>query len=111
MKIGTFTKNDDGVFQGRIQTLTFQADIQFLPVNDKTKDTVPDFRIISTDGEIEIGAGWFKKARSGKAYISCKIDDPIFPSPLLMSDGDSYNLYWDHPSPTTKPETGEKETF
>lgn len=116
MKIGTFTKTETGIFEGRIQTLTFQADIRFLPVNDKAKDTMPDFRIVSTNDDIEVGAGWFKKAKSGKSYISCKIDDPVFSAPLwpiLMGDnGDEYSLYWDRPSPQTNPvSNADKDDF
>lgn len=116
MKIGTFEKNDNGAFEGRIQTLTFQAELQLLPELEKSKDTAPDFRIIAGDDEIEVGAGWFKKAKSGKSYISCKIDDPVFPNPLwpvLMAENDGeYSLYWDRPSPKTKPVSSEeKELF
>jgi len=107
MQIGTFLKTETGVFQGRIQTLTFQADIQFLPVEEKVNDNQPDYRIVTIDDDIEIGAGWFKKSKSDKPYVSCKIDDPVFPSPLwpiLMGEqaGD-YRLYWDRPSPKTNP--------
>lgn len=116
MKIGTFEKNENGVFEGRIQTLTFQAELQFLPELEKTKDTAPDFRIVAGEDHIEVGAGWFKKAKSGKSYISCKIDDPKFSSPLwpilMAENGGDYCLYWDRPSPKTNPVSSfEKELF
>lgn len=115
MKIGTFTK-ENNAFEGRIQTLTFQAELQLLPEVDKSKDTAPDFRIVSGHDQIEVGAGWFKKAKSGKSYISCKIDDPTFASPLwpiLMSENDgNYSLYWDRPSPKSDSvSSNDKESF
>jgi len=117
MKISSpLTKTEDGTFEGRIQTLTLSADIRFLPVHDKAKDTMPDYRIVTAEGEIEIGAGWYKKSKNDKAYISCKIDDPSLPAAiwpvLIASPNQEYNLYWDRPSPQTSPVTGaDKESF
>lgn len=100
MKIGHFTKTEDGIFEGRLQTLTLTADLRFIPVSEKTNDTQPDFRIIDANTEIEIGGGWFDKTQDEKPYISANIDDPSLPAaiyPALMQDGGDYSLYWSRP--------------
>jgi uncharacterized protein (DUF736 family) len=48
---------------------------------------------------VEFGAGWTKVAReTGAEYLSLKLDDPSFPSPiyatLTLSDGDEHKLIW-----------------
>jgi len=117
MKIGAFTKTEDGAFEGRIETITFSADVRFLPVTEKPNPDMPDFRIVSTNTNSELGAGWFKKAqKSGKNYISNKIDDPSFSAPmwsaLCTDDNGEYSLYWDRPLQKSELVTdGEKESF
>lgn len=103
MKIGHFTKNEDGHFEGRIETLNLTADVKFAPVIDKTNDKMPDFRIVSADTESECGAGWNELSRNNKPYISVKIDDPTFAAPvwaaLTRDDNGEFSLYWDRPKP------------
>jgi len=103
MKIGHFTKTEDGHFEGRIITLNLTADIKFQPVIDKTNEKMPDFRIVSVDTEAECGAGWHEISRNNKPYISVKIDDPAFASPLWAAltrdDNGEFSLYWDRPKP------------
>ena len=101
MKIGTFTKTDDGTFTGRIATLNLTAELEFQPVTDKTNDKAPDFRVISADTNAECGAGWHEMSRNNKPYISVKIDDPSFAYPiwaaLTRDDSGDISLYWDRP--------------
>ena len=116
MKIGHFSKTEDGHFEGRIQTLTLTADVVFQPVIDKTNDKMPDFRIVAADTQSECGAGWNEMSRNNKPYISVKIDDPAFASPvwaaLTRDDNGEFSLYWDRPKPKRNTsEAPEQETL
>lgn len=103
MKIGTFTKREDGVFAGRITTLNLSADLEFQPVTEKPNDKMPDFRISSVNTGAECGAGWHETSQNNKPYISVKIDDPAFAYPvwaaLTRDDNGGFSLYWDRPKP------------
>ena len=110
MKIAHMTKTETGIFEGRIETLTFGAAIKLFPVTDKTNTKAPDYRIVHADGDLEIGAGWNEKStRTGNPYISVKIDDPSFPHPLwaalTKSEEGEYSLLWTRPKPKTDPES------
>ncbi len=114
MKIGTFTKTEDGVFEGRVETLTFTADLKFEPATEKPKDRSPDFRIISANTEAEVGAAWHEKSqRTGQPYLSVKIDDPAFAYPmwaaLTRSENGEYSLNWSRPRPKSDPESANEE--
>ena len=103
MKIGHFTKTEDGAFEGRIQTLTLTADIRYVPATDKPNQDMPDFRIYLVDSDVEIGAAWHAMSKEDKPYLKSKIDDPglydtIWPV-LTRDDGGDYSLYWDRPKP------------
>ncbi len=104
MKIGTFTKTEDGIFEGRIATLNLEADVRFLPIVDKTNEKMPDYRITRENTEAEAGAGWNEVSRNNKPYIQVKIDDPSFAAPmwaaLTRDDNGEYTLYWDRPKPS-----------
>ncbi len=94
--IGTFTKADNGNFNGTITTLTLKAKAVLRPV-DKESEKAPDHRL--TIGSVECGAGWQKTSREKRDYISVKIDDPTFPAPIYatLSETDTageYALIW-----------------
>lgn len=101
MKIGTFTKTEDGVFTGRLETLGTTAELQFQPVAEKTSDKMPDYRIVVANTNAECGAGWHEMSQKKKPYISVKIDDPSFAHPvwaaLTRDDEGGFSLYWDRP--------------
>lgn len=79
--IGSFKRDGEG-FAGTVATLTLTAKVTFRPVQaDNEKG--PGFRLFA--GKTEIGAGWAKTSREGKAYISCKLDDPSFVAPIYCS--------------------------
>jgi uncharacterized protein (DUF736 family) len=92
--IGSFTHEGDA-FTGTINTLTFKAKATIKPV-DKANDNAPDFRVYAQG--IEIGAAWAVVSKAGKPYLSVKLDDPSFVTPiycrLLGSDGDKPVLVW-----------------
>ena len=77
--IGTFTKQD-GSFVGSLTTLTVKSKVTISPI-DKTSEKAPDFRVYG--GSAEIGAAWSATSKEGKAYLSVKLDDPSFATPIL----------------------------
>lgn len=113
MKIGNFTKTKDGHFEGRIQTLSVNLDIRFVPVADKPKANAPDFRIMSGDQAVEYGAAWHDTSEAGNPYISGKLDDPLASRPVytaLTREDDGYGLFWSRPK-SGKKKSGAKETL
>ncbi|HTT83825.1 MAG TPA: DUF736 domain-containing protein [Xanthobacteraceae bacterium] len=93
--IGNFTKTENG-YTGAVKTLTLNVKARIAPA-DKTNDKAPDFRIFA--GQTEFGAAWKKKSSEGREYLSLKLDDPSFPTPIYASlvevEGeDSLTLIW-----------------
>jgi len=116
MKIGNFTKTKNGEFTGRLETLNLSHPLTFEPVTEKDNKKAPDYRIVSSDSGIEIGAGWNQKSKStGNPYIKTKIDDPSFPrtlwGALTGNDDGEYNLFWSRPKPGSTKETPVSETL
>ena len=75
--IGHVTKQKDGNFKGQLKTLSFKAPIDVLLNPSKSGETQPDYRVYSQN--VEIGAGWIKKAKtSGEDYVSLTLSDPAF---------------------------------
>lgn len=95
-QIGSFSRDESGVFTGSIRTLTLNVKATVRPV-DRDNDKAPDTRVFA--GAVEIGAGWTKAAReTGTEYLSLKLDDPSLPSPiyaqLVQGDGADWKLIW-----------------
>lgn len=95
-QIGTFTRDESGIFSGTIRTLTLNTKATIRP-SDRDKDKAPDHRIYA--GAVEIGAAWTKSAReTGTEYLSLKIDDPSLPAPiyaqLVQGDLPEWKLIW-----------------
>ena len=96
-QIGTFTKGDNGSFNGTIKTLTLNVKAKFVPTEGDS-ERGPDFRIFA--GATEFGAAWKKTAReTQREYLSVKLDDPSFPAPIYASlveaeDGGEHSLIW-----------------
>ncbi|GGZ32576.1 DUF736 domain-containing protein [Asticcacaulis endophyticus] len=81
-QIGHFTRIR-GLFSGRIKTLTLDAHIVLLPINQTDAANVPDYRIHLGDGDgPEIGAGWRRTGERAGDFISINIDDPLFSAPI-----------------------------
>jgi uncharacterized protein (DUF736 family) len=94
--IGSFKKSENGDYAGAVKTLTLNVKARIAPV-DKTNDKAPDFRIYA--GRTEFGAAWRKTSNEGREYLSVKLDDPSFPSPIYASlvevEGeDGLSLIW-----------------
>ena len=55
--IGNFKATENG-YAGTIETLTLKAEVEFEPVERKSSDKAPDFRIFTKKSGFEIGAAW-----------------------------------------------------
>lgn len=102
--IGTFTKADNGTFNGTITTATLKLKAGLRPV-DKDSDKAPDYRI--TVGAFEFGAGWKNISREQRDYIAVKLDDPTFLAPIYATlveteTAGEYALIWSRPTPKAK---------
>ena len=106
-RIGDFTRNEDG-YQGRIQTLSLNAELVFTPANTDAENA-PDYRIHlqSSDGSDvgpEVGAGWKQHGEKAGDYIAVIIDDPAFIQPIRANlfqssrDEHAFTLHWNRPS-------------
>jgi uncharacterized protein (DUF736 family) len=94
--IGSFKKSENGDYAGAVKTLTLNVKARITPV-EKTNDKAPDFRIFA--GRTEFGAAWKKTSNEGREYLSVKLDDPSFPSPIYASlvevkGEDGLSLIW-----------------
>ena len=54
--LGFVTRSETGAFKGHLRTLNIRADIDVVPVRDKTSAAYPDYRV--TCAGVEVGAGW-----------------------------------------------------
>jgi uncharacterized protein (DUF736 family) len=95
-QIGTFKRDENGVYIGTIRTLTLNVKATFRP-SPKDNEKAPDYRVQA--GATEFGAGWLKAAReTGAEYLSVKLDDPSFPAPiyatLVQGESGEHKLIW-----------------
>ena len=100
--IGSVTKREDGRYDGELRTLSVRAEIQIVPVTDKSTPSQPDYRVLSQG--IEVGAGWIRTGQiSGKEYVALSIAAPELGSRTLYanlgraagdSDPDTFALIW-----------------
>lgn len=92
--IGTFTRLDDG-YTGTVQTLAFNVKVKILPA-EKDHENAPDYRVLA--GSMEIGAAWKRQSAGNKPYLSVKLDDPSFATPLnarlVDAEAGGAILYW-----------------
>jgi len=72
--IGTFTRGENGVFTGKIETLAIKGvTITLQPNDDKEKDSHPDFIVLH--GQNEIGVAWERNDQWG-TFISIAFEEP-----------------------------------
>jgi uncharacterized protein (DUF736 family) len=98
--LGFFVRSETGEFSGRIETLTFSANLSFVETKGKVGEASPSHRIYV--GVIEVGVAWEKYRANGDVYYSVKIDDPSFAQPifatLIEANGDGLHpLIWNRP--------------
>jgi uncharacterized protein (DUF736 family) len=92
--IGTFNREGEG-FTGAISTLALKAKTIIKAVS-KANDHAPDFRIYAAG--VEIGAAWSAISKTGKSYLSLRLDDPSLANPihcrLIGLDEEGQTLIW-----------------
>lgn len=99
--IGSFTRNADGTFEGTLATLTTRVRLRFVPLEEKTSDMAPDYRVYA--GRAELGAAWAKTSAEGTPYLSVSLDDPSFAAEIIAAlfptegDPDRHVLVWSRP--------------
>jgi uncharacterized protein (DUF736 family) len=97
VNIGSFKKVGNE-FQGEIVTLSVQTKgVRIVPEANRSGDNAPSHRVYV--GRVEIGAAWSKRSNEGRDYLSVKLDDPSFNSPIYANlfddeDGDGFTLIW-----------------
>src|SRR3546814_3383938 len=62
--IANLTVKSDGSFEGTLATLSVTAPIAILPNGRKTKDSEPDYRVVSRKNGFELGAGWVRTSQA-----------------------------------------------
>lgn len=113
-QIGQFTRNKSG-YSGRIQTLSFDAELVLIPAEHSDAENAPDYRIHLGNGEgpeigPEIGAAWKRTGEKAGEYVSLQLDDPALTQPIranLFQSGDdksAWVLNWNRP-----PKRGERD--
>jgi uncharacterized protein (DUF736 family) len=70
--IGAFTATETG-YTGKLDTLAIKAPVQFLRIDDKEKDTHPDYTVSS--GGKDIGVAWDYEDDRGH-YVSVAFEEP-----------------------------------
>jgi uncharacterized protein (DUF736 family) len=93
--IGTFTASEAG-YSGSIRTLALNVKAKISPV-ENPGDKGPQYKIFA--GNVELGAAWRKTSAEGRDYLSVKLDDPSFSSPIYATlseaeGADSFRLIW-----------------
>jgi uncharacterized protein (DUF736 family) len=102
--IGTFKKTSTNDYTGEIATLTLQARNVRIVAEKGTSANAPTHRVFV--GKVEIGAAWTKRSNEGREYLSLKLDDPSFLTPLFANlfddeDSETFSLIWSRPSNRT----------
>ena len=94
-QIGTFTRDDDGVFNGTIRTLSLNVNARLIPADSSSNEKAPALRVLA--GGVDIGAAWQRISKENTPYHSVKLDDPSFPAPIyanLIEVEGGYALVW-----------------
>jgi uncharacterized protein (DUF736 family) len=94
-QIGSFTRGEDGMFNGTIRTLSLNVKARLIPMDASSNEKAPGLRVLV--GNVEIGAAWRRTSKENTEYHSVKLDDPSFPAPIYANliEGDSeYTLVW-----------------
>jgi len=101
--IGSFKKVNDE-YQGEIVTLSVQTKgVRIVPEANRSSDKAPSHRVYVR--RAEIGAAWPKRSNEGRDYLSVKLDDPSFVSPIFANlfddeSGEGYSLIWSRRRPS-----------
>ncbi|MBB6305038.1 DUF736 domain-containing protein [Rhizobium leucaenae] len=113
-QIGQFARSKSG-YSGRIQTLSFDAELVLVPAEHSDAEHAPDYRIHLGGGDgteigPEIGAAWKRTGEKAGDYVSLQLDDPALTQPIranLFQSGDdksTWVLNWNR-----QPKRGERD--
>jgi uncharacterized protein (DUF736 family) len=100
MNIGNFQNAADGRITGDMEALL----VGRLKLTFEPNDEGADYRVLTETGG-EVGAAWNKTAgKTGKAYISARLDSPFLPKPVNVAlfpakDAGKHVLVWDRQKP------------
>jgi len=100
--IGNFTRAKDGGWEGAIRTFTTSLKARFIPNDDRSSDTSPNFHVVTA--QCDLGAAWVRRRTEGPAeYLSVQLDDPIFSRPISAAlfyseNGERAQLIWSRQS-------------
>lgn len=101
--IGSFTKAENNVFTGKLETLAISKNITLQPNEDKEKDNHPDYIVLH--GQTEIGVAWDRNDDRG-SYVSLSFEEPsLAPGfyTLVKSGAEKgYQLLYRKPMPPKK---------
>lgn len=102
-QIGQFARGKSG-YSGRIQTLSFNAELVLVPAERSDAENAPDYRIHLGNSEgPEIGAGWKRTGDKAGDYVSLQLDDPTWAQPIRANlfqssdDKSAFVLNWNRP--------------
>lgn len=86
-RIGSFTRAEDGIFEGRVLTLTVQIELKFVPNPDieGLGSKLPDLIAFAVSNNAEIGAAWAKQEGKKPVFYTVRLDDPSWPAPLTAA--------------------------
>ena len=112
--IGQFSRTKSG-YAGRVRTLTLDAELVLVPVEQSDTENAPDYRVhvldtMSNETGAEIGAGWKRTGEKAGEYVSLQLDDPTFEHPIRANlfqsadDKSAWGLHWNRP-----PKRGERD--
>ena len=77
--IANLTVKSDGSMEGTLATLTVTAPISIIRNGRKTKESEPDWRVVSRKNGFELGAGWDRFSQNtGAEYTSLSLSAPEF---------------------------------
>mgnify|MGYP003677317373 CR=1 FL=1 len=102
--IGELTKNANGFYIGKIDTLAVTMTLALREVNS-TNDNAPFYEIHARSAAgawVKVGALWEQTGReTGEAFLQGSIDDPSMAKPLYIAcfrrDDGSYAIAWSRP--------------
>lgn len=99
--IGTFTQTSEDEFVGELKCFTIHREyLHIVPATDRTGDKSPTHLMM--DGGAEVAQGWLNHTQDDRPYISFRIDDPGFVTPIYpglydRGDGHTFDLNWSRP--------------
>ncbi len=105
MRIGNLKQNNEGIYIGRVASLTFSAVLALREVHSNN-EKAPAFDLMALSSDrttwVKVGAVWeYHSNETGEVFFSGRIDDPSLSAPIDISlfsgEGESYDVAWRRP--------------